>query len=359
MSEDADDASKTEEPTSRKLEKAHEEGQFPLSHEIPLWLSIGTVLVIVVAFLPDTLSDLRRRLAGYIEHVHDIPMDRVSVGMVLIQVVKDIVATLWLPLLLLALAGIVSTLVQKGWSVSWAVIAPKFGKLNPLAGLQRILSPAQSGVELLKSIAKIAVVGIVAYMALQPMIQSVGHFIGIEIMLMLKEMDEIVFRLLIGVFTIVMVIAAADLVWQRFQYNKKMRMTKQEVKEENKQSEGDPQIKARIRQLRYERARKRMMAAVPQADVVVTNPTHFAVALKYDAMSMGAPMVLAKGVDTLALKIREVATENDVPVVENPPLARALYAAVEIDEEIPSEHYRAVAEVITYVMKLKKRSGRS
>ncbi|NUB29763.1 flagellar biosynthesis protein FlhB, partial [Azospirillum brasilense] len=140
---------------------------------------------------------------------------------------------------------------------------------------------------------------------------------------------------------------------------KKMRMTKQEVKDEHKQAEGDPHVKGRIRQLRFERARKRMMAAVPSADVVVTNPTHFAVALKYDSSTMGAPMVVAKGADAVAFKIREIAEENGVPVMENPPLARALYAACDIDEEVPSEHYRAVAEVITYVFKLKGRAVRN
>ena len=142
-------------------------------------------------------------------------------------------------------------------------------------------------------------------------------------------------------------------VYQKFAHQKEMRMTKQEVKDEQKQSEGDPQIKSRIRRLRMERAQRRMMAAIPEADVVITNPTHYAVALKYKMEVMPAPMLVAKGVDTLALKIREVAEAHDVPVVENPPLARALYAAVEIDEEIPEEHYMAVAEVIGYVMRLR------
>ncbi|WP_318317621.1 EscU/YscU/HrcU family type III secretion system export apparatus switch protein, partial [Stenotrophomonas maltophilia] len=171
---------------------------------------------------------------------------------------------------------------QKGFNVSWELIAPKFSKLNPISGVANLFS-AQKGVDLLKSLAKVAVVGVVAYIALQPMMLTIGHFIGIDMMLLLREMDGLTFRLVAGVLAILTLIAGADLFWQRHSFDKKMRMTKQEVKDEHKQAEGDPHVKGRIRQLRFERARKRMMAAVPSADVVVTNPTHFAVALKYDS----------------------------------------------------------------------------
>lgn len=359
MSEDADESSKTEEPTQKKLDKAHEEGQFPLSNEIGIWLSIGAALVIFITLLPSMLADLRLNLGYYVEHSYEIPMDRTGIGHLLMRVMGDVVSVLWMPLLLLMASGVAATLLQKGFHVSWSLITPKFSKLNPLEGIKRMFSAPQQSVELLKGLAKMGVVGVVAWFAIQPLLRSVEHYAGIEVLQLLTEMQDLILRLLIGVFVVVMLIAAGDLIWQRMQYNKKMRMTKQEVKDEHKQAEGDPQVKARIRQLRFERARKRMMAAVPTADVVVTNPTHFAVALKYDSKAMGAPMVVAKGVDGVALKIREVAEDNDVPVVENPPLARALYATVEIDQEIPSEHYRAVAEVITYVMKLRRRSGRA
>ena len=160
--------------------------------------------------------------------------------------------------------------------------------------------------------------------------------------------------LIIGVLAVMTIITLADVLYQRFMHHKELRMTKQQVKDEHKQSEGDPLIKARLRQIRVERARKRMMAAVPEADVVITNPTHYAVALKYDQRTMEAPRVVAKGVDNIALRIRAVAEEHDVAIVENPPVARALHASVEIDQEIPPEHYKAVAEIIGYVMRLKK-----
>ena len=358
MSEDADDASKTEEPTQKKLDEAHKQGQFPLSPEVGNWFLVAVALVTLTAFLPKTLQGMVPRLNYYFENIDRLPMDQASVGFLMLRVVKDALWALWLPILLLMFAGVIATIGQKGWHVSWELITPKFNKLNPLPGLMNMFT-TQKLVELAKSLAKLAVVGGVAYLALQPMMLSIEHFIGIDMMMLVREMDSLTFRLLVGVLAILTVLVAGDVFWQRYSFNKKMKMTKQEVKDEHKQAEGDPQVKSRIRQIRFERARKRMMAAVPTADVVVTNPTHFAVALKYDSKTMSAPMVVAKGADAVAFKIREIAEENDVPVMENPPLARALYAACDIDEEVPSEHYRAVAEVITYVFKLKGRMGRN
>ncbi|WP_448203226.1 flagellar biosynthesis protein FlhB [Azospirillum sp. sgz302134] len=358
VSEDADDDSKTEEPTQKKLDEAHNQGQFPMSPEVANWFIVAIALILLSSSLPATMKGMVPRLTFYFENIDSLPMDEGSVGLLLLRTLKDIFWALWLPILLLGAGGVLATLGQKGWHVSWELISPKFSKLNPLPGLMGMFS-TQKLVELGKSLAKLAVVGGVAYLSLQPMILGIEHFIGIDMMLLLKEMDGLAFRLLAGVLAILTILVGADVFYQRFSFNKKMKMTKQEVKDEHKQAEGDPQIKGRIRQIRMERARKRMMGAVPDADVVVTNPTHFAVALKYDSKTMSAPMVVAKGVDHVAFKIREIAEENDVPVMENPPLARALYAACDIDEEVPSEHYRAVAEVITYVFKLKGRMGRT
>lgn len=359
MSEDADDASKTEEPTQKKLEKAHEQGQWPLSPEISNGLMIAATLILLISVFPNSIPNLGKRLLYYLEHAFDFPMDRAAVGHLLVRVVGDAFSMVWLPVLLLGAVGVYATIMQKGWNVSWELIVPKLSKLNPINGFGRLFSIVPQSVELLKSLAKLLVVGAVTYIVISPIMRAVEHFVGIELMILLKEIESVARRLLLMVLLIVGAIAAGDWYFQRYQYNKKMKMTKQEVKDEAKEADGDPQVKARIRSIRYERARKRMMANVPKSDVVVTNPTHFSVALKYDAEKMDAPMVVAKGVDAVALKIREVARENDVPIVENPPLARALYASVDIDEEIPSEHYRAVAELITYVMKLKQRSGRA
>lgn len=358
MSEDADESSKTEDPTQKKLDEAHKQGQYAMTQEIGNWLMVAAALVILISILPGTLKGMVPRLNFFFENLDQIPLDQGGTGVVLMRVMKDILWALWLPILLLLFAGVMGTVGQKGFNVSWELISPKLDKLNPISGIANLFS-AQKGVDLLKSLAKVAVVGVVAYMALQPMILAIEHYIGIDMMMMLRETDSLTLRLLAGVLAILTLIAGADLFWQRHSFDKKMRMTKQEVKDEHKQAEGDPHVKGRIRQLRFERARKRMMAAVPNADVVVTNPTHFAVALKYDSKTMGAPMVVAKGADAVAFKIREIAEENGVPVMENPPLARALYATCDIDEEVPSEHYRAVAEVITYVFKLKGRTVRN
>lgn len=358
MSEDADESSKTEDPTSKKLDEAHKQGQFAMTREAGNWLMVAAMLIILISILPGTMKGLINRLNYYFDNLDQFTFDRAGVGALLFRVMMDSLWALWLPILLFVFVGVMATIGQTGFHISWQLIAPKWGKLNPLPGLMNMFKVNQA-VELLKSVVKLAVVGGVAYMALLPMFGGIEAFIGIDPISLLLHADSLAYRLLVGVLVVLTFLVAGDFLWQRQQFDKKMKMTKQEVKDEHKQSEGDPMVKGRIRQLRYERARKRMMAAVPNADVVVTNPTHFAVALKYDPEQMAAPMVLAKGVDAVAFKIREVAEANGIAVIENPPLARALYAACDIDEEVPSEHYRAVAEVITYVFKLKGRSLRN
>jgi flagellar biosynthetic protein FlhB len=188
-----------------------------------------------------------------------------------------------------------------------------------------------------------------------PEVAHLNKLIGMEMIQLLGETKALLAKLLIGVVAIVAAIAAIDVIYQRLQHMREMRMSRQEIKDEFKETEGDPLVKGRLRQLRMERTRRRMMAQVPQSDVVVTNPTHYAVALKYDPGSMAAPKMMAKGVDAVAAKIREIAKEHGIPIVENPPLARGLFAAVDVDEEVTPEFYKAVAEVISYIFKLKRR----
>ncbi|HMA50472.1 MAG TPA: flagellar type III secretion system protein FlhB, partial [Magnetospirillaceae bacterium] len=235
---------------------------------------------------------------------------------------------------------------------TWSKLAPNFAKLNPLSGLKRIFS-AHGLVEFGKNLAKLSVVVVLFYFVVRDKVRVLPLLPTMELPTILSFLHTVLIRLLLTVLCFQIVIAGADYAWQRFQYFKKLRMTRQEVRDEHKQSEGDPMIKARIRNLRVARARQRMMTAVPKADVVVTNPTHFACALKYDPETMNAPVLVAKGQDLVAFRIRELAKEHDVMIVENPPLARALYAAVEVDREVPPEHYKAVAEVISYVFRLK------
>jgi flagellar biosynthetic protein FlhB len=205
---------------------------------------------------------------------------------------------------------------------------------------------------LVKGLLKIAIVGMAIWTQLWPERSSLESILNQSTADVIADMSHLLFKVFIAALSALAVIAAADYFFQRYRFFQRNKMSKQEIKEEYRQSEGDPHVKAKVRQIRNERARKRMMAAVPSATVVIMNPTHFAVALKYESGKMAAPICVAKGIDAVALRIRAVAEENDVPVVENPPLARALHAAVEIDEAVPPEHFKAVAQVIGYVMRL-------
>jgi len=261
---------------------------------------------------------------------------------------------LMLPVLLLIVAAIAPSVLQHGLLFAWESIEPKLERLSPIAGFGRIFS-MKGMVEFVKGLIKSLVVGAVVYWLLRPEFDRADTLLNLDVADMMREVWLVTVRVMIGVVAVMAVIAAADFLYQRFDFMRQMRMSKQEQKEEYKQSEGDPLVKGRLKQIRAQRARQRMLANVPKADVVVTNPTHYAVALQYDIAKMAAPRMVAKGVDAVAQRIREVAKQHNVPVIENPPVARALYAAIDVDEEIPAEHYKAVAQIIGYVYRLKGR----
>jgi flagellar biosynthetic protein FlhB len=258
------------------------------------------------------------------------------------------------PLVLAVVAAVGAGYLQFGLVLSTEGITPKLDKISPLAGLKRMFS-SRSLAEFVRGLLKIAVVASIAMFLIVPEMAHLNKLIGMEMIQLMGETKALLAKLLIGVVAIVAAIAAIDVIYQRLQHMREMRMSRQEIKDEFKETEGDPLVKGRLRQLRMERTRRRMMAQVPQSDVVVTNPTHYAVALKYDPGSMAAPKMMAKGVDAVAAKIREIAKEHGIPIVENPPLARGLFAAVDVDEEVTPEFYKAVAEVISYIFKLKRR----
>lgn len=254
-------------------------------------------------------------------------------------------------LLGVAAVGFVCSALQVGLVFSNKALQPKATRLNPISGISRMFS-ARSAVELGKAIAKVLAIGCVVYSFMKDKYVVVVNMVGGDYRQTCSQIGELAYAVMLRATIAMFVIAAFDYMYQRYQHEKQLKMTKQEVKDDMKRTEGDPHIKSKIRQKQREIAQRRMMQEIPKADVVVTNPTHFAVAIKYDAEVSPAPIVVAKGQDLIAKRIKEIAMENNVPIVENKPLARALYASVEIGNEIPAELYQAMAEILAYVYRL-------
>ena len=348
---DGDDSSKTEQPTHRKLSRARDRGQVIQSRELNSLFMLSAGAAIVLLMGPSLAGRMEVTLARFLD-----AQTLIGGGGVLWEAVAallgEIAKAFILPVLLLVAAAVAGSVLQTGLVFATDKIGFDLSRLSPLAGFKRLFS-LRSSLEFLKNLLKVALVMAVSAWLLMPELLRLPALVSLDPGSLAAEIHRLLLHFCLGVLALVAALALLDYGYQRFSFMREMRMSKQEVKEENKQSEGDPMIKARLRQIRVERARRRMMAAVPTAAVVVTNPTHYAVALKYEMGAKGAPKVVAKGADLIAKRIREVAEENDVPLVENPPLARALYATVDLDHEIPPEHYRAVAEIISYVFRLK------
>lgn len=355
MSEQSeDDSQKTEEPTQKKLDDARKKGQTASSKEMDHWIMIMAGTLVVGAFMPFVVADVQKTLVGFLARPHDFIVDVAGVGDILAGLAFSIIKWLALPFAVMIVAAVFSSFAQHGFILSADGLIPKLEKISLLKGMKRQFS-LKSVMEFVKGVVKLSIVGGIVLAIIWPEVRDLRYTVRMSLGDLLALIHSLALELMVSVAAIMAAIAALDMLYQRFEFIKQMRMSRQDVKDEMKQSEGDPMVKARLRQIRQERARKRMMAAVPKADVVITNPTHFAIALQYDQGAMHAPVVLAKGRDAVALKIREVAGANDIPVVENKPLARALYDAAEIDQEIPVEHYKAVAEVIGYVYRLKNK----
>lgn len=353
MSEEDQDQ-KTEEPTSKRLKEARERGQLPVSREISAWVLFIGILSVVAWLGPVMARDMITSLRIFIEMPHSLVVDERGLQSLLGHTLASMGMATVAIFLVLAFAATAGTVVQTGLFASLELIKPDLAKLSLVKGFKKLFS-SQALVELGKSFAKLVLLGMVAYYTLLPVATALPSMTGHDLLDVTAYLHDQTVHLIIMLLLTFTVIAIADLVYQRMQFTKNLRMTKTEVKDEYKQQEGDPMIKNRLRQIRMEKARKRMMAQVPKADVIVTNPTHYAVAMQYDAAKMAAPVVLAKGTDALAMRIKAVAEEHKIPIVSNPPLSRVLYETVEVDEPIPSQHYRAVAELISYVYKLKRK----
>ncbi len=351
MADGPDKDQQTETPSGRKLARARLQGQVVQSREVNTWFMMAAGTGIVMFLAAPIARVMEHALVAFIELNDFLAPDGVHWEAVRPALGRVLVA-LALPMLVLVAAALAGTILQVGLVFATEKTHFDITRLSPLAGLRRLFS-LRSGVEFVKNLAKVSVVvGMAVWMA-WPAVDQLDRIAAEPAEFLPGEIYKTVLRLLLGVLAVVSLLALADYAYQRYSFMRSMRMTKQEVKEEHKQTEGDPKIKAKLRQIRMQRARRRMMKAVPTASVVITNPTHFAVALHYEMGAASAPKVVAKGADLIALRIREIAEEHDVPIVENPPLARSLYASVELDHEIRPEHYKAVAEIISYVFRLK------
>ena len=347
-----DDAQKTEEPSPKKLQKARDKGNVATSQEIKSWGMLLAASMGLAILAPGIMSGVKQTGMIFLESPHAIEVNTEQLRLVFVRVILDLAVILGPFAGVLVVAALASNIVQTGLLFAPSKIKPEINKISLLKGIKNKFSMRQL-VEFLKGLIKLVLVATVALWMVLPLFDELRLLPTTDLFFTLQRLHLIVLWLFGGTVAVMTAIAGLDFMYQKYNHMKQLRMSKQEVKDEMKQSEGDPHIKALIRRIRTQRARARMMAAVPEADVVITNPTHYSVALKYDMEEMTAPVLVAKGMDSLAFRIREVATENDIPIVENPPLARALYAAVELDEEIPPEHFKAVAEVIGYVMRLR------
>jgi flagellar biosynthesis protein FlhB len=354
MAESEDKDQRTELPTQRKLDKALEQGDVAKSQEVVSFFVLGAGAVAAMIAAGPAARDLAGRLRGVLGNLHQVPMDRGGLMSLAWFSVAAVLTALALPFLFGIAAAVAGNMIQHRPVWSTQGLAPKLSRLSPMAGAKRMFGK-EALVNFVKGMLKIAIVGALIVAVLWPYRGFFESMASADLASALPRSHAMVLKLLAAVLAVYFLLAGLDYLYQRHAWIERQRMSRQEMKEEFKETEGNPEIKAKLAQMRRERARRRMMSSVPKASVVIMNPTHYAVALQYEP-GMDAPICVAKGLDELALRIKSVAIENGVPVVENPPLARALHAAVDLDEAVPEEQYKAVAEVIGYVMRLKRRA---
>src|SRR4249919_428613 len=350
MADDTDD--KTEDPTQKRLDDALEKGDVAKSQEVNTWFIIAGATLILSTFSGSIGGGILTPLRNLIANAGQLRADGAALLALGNTLGYALIAAIGVPFLMLMLAAIAGNMIQHRLVWSGESLKPKFSKVSPGAGLKRVFGK-QAVANFAKGLFKLIALGAVMMAVLWPERHRLESFLRFDPDAILGVTTSLVLHLMGAVVAMLAAVAIADYFFQYRQWHERQKMSLQEIKDEFKQSEGDPHIKGRIRQLRQQRMRKRMMAAVPKASVIITNPTHYSIALSYDR-GMAAPICVAKGVDNIAFKIREIAKKHDIPFVENVPLARALYATVDIDDEIPVEHYHAVAEIIGYVMGLKR-----
>ncbi|NLC28686.1 MAG: flagellar biosynthesis protein FlhB [Campylobacteraceae bacterium] len=352
----SDDQEKTEEPTSKKIEDARKEGNVPKSQDTNSFVTL-IVACVVVFFMFGVLEERTRNLYIY---YHDF-MGQEITKVVIMQIALVSLRELGLMILPIAfsvaIAGVLASLMQFGFLFTTKSITPDLKKIDPIKGLKNLFS-LKKFIEGLKIVLKVVAVFGVAFYFLMEFITELPEtlFLGLwQQLIWLRDKAVILATVMLALF---LILSFIDLMFVRYNYFKELRMSKQEIKDEHKQMDGDPQVKSRIRKVQMQMSQKRMMQNIPDADVVITNPTHYAVAVRYNQKKDKAPVVIAKGVDFLALKIKEIALNHDVQIVENPPLARELYKQCDINQAIPENLYKAIAEVLAFVYQSSKRNRR-
>jgi flagellar biosynthesis protein FlhB len=349
MSDDNDAASKTEEPSSRKLQQARERGEAVKTPDLAALASLSAAAAVLALGGGWISRNLTATMTPFLASPDAMSFDNNGGLQIMRAAVMAAAPAIGAVVLAAGAAGVAGNLIQTGFMFSPERLSFDFKKVSPAAGFKRVFG-IDGFMQFLKSLVKVGLTGLLAWWVLNPHMSELESLAAMDPMAMLTFAVDVLRRLVFAVAAFLLVVAGADWFWQRQRFMTRMRMTKEESKEDFKQSEGDLHIKARQKQLRHTRARRRIIQAVPGATVVVMNPTHYAVALKYDASETPAPLCVAKGMDSLALKIREVAEAHGVPVIEDPPLARALYATVDIDDIIPPAHYEAVAKIIGFIL---------
>ncbi len=350
------DEEKTEQPTGKKLDKAREKGQVPKSQEVSSALILLFASGALLFVGPWMFSSLTELMQGVFQNLGTLEMQGASVRAFLLEIFTQFILVMMPFMLVIVVVGIGANLIQVGFLFTLEPFSPKFSKFNPITGMKKFVS-LRSLTELIKSLLKISYIGGISWLVLKGELDAIPSLIDMGVGQILSFIGVVALKVMFYVSLGLMVLAAIDFTYQRWQHNKDLMMSKQEVKDEHKQSEGDPKVKSRIRQLQMEMARRRMMTAIPDADVVITNPTHLAIAVKYNSEEMFAPQIVAKGAGLVAEKIRAAAVEHHIPIVENKPLAQTLFKAVEVGDFVPSDLYRAVAEVLAYVYRLKGKAN--
>lgn len=351
---DETDQEKTEQATSKRRQDAREKGQVAKSRELASVAVLGACLVYFYFGASTISTRLMELMRSSFRKAGQMTLNIDTVQHLLIDLLFQTFALLAPFLLVTMVAGLMINIMQVGILFSSEAITPKFSKVDPMKGLQRLFS-VRSLVELVKSILKMAIIGFVAYLTIRGESQKLLPLMDLGVSDILRYMGEVSFKILSSTCWVLVILAILDYGYQKWEHEKSLKMSIKEIKEENRQTEGDPLIKGRIKRLQREMAKKRMMAAVPKADVVITNPTHLAVAIRYESDTMNAPCVIAKGADFLAEKIRELARESGVPIIENKLVAQLLYKTTAVEQAVPENLYKAIAEILAHVYSLKRK----